>query len=152
MIVRPPAQRPVVLALALRDRQVVDAGDARAHQAVLVEFPVLVAVAAEPLAAVVVPLVGEAHGDAVLAEGPEFLDQPVVEFARPFAGQERLDRLAALQELGAVAPAAVRRIGERDARGVAAFQASSARRTFCAAVSAVNGGSGGRLIGVFLEW
>jgi hypothetical protein len=33
----------------------------------LVEFPVLVAIAAEPVAAVVVPLIGKAYGDAVLS-------------------------------------------------------------------------------------
>src|SRR5438105_9571282 len=99
------AQRPVVFAIALFDRQIVDAGDAQAHQAVLVEFPVLVAVAAEPVAAVVMPLIGEAHGDAVVAEGPHFLDQPVVELAVPFAGEEGFDLLAALNELGAIAPA-----------------------------------------------
>ena len=121
---------------------VVDAGDAQPHQPVLVEFPVLVAVAAEPVAAVVVPFIGEAHGDAVVAERPDFLDQAVVELAAPFARQECFDRLAALEELRAVAPAAVGRVGERDARrdrGV--FQASSAMRAFCAAVSAVKGGS-----------
>src|SRR5262249_34303222 len=74
---------------------------------------------AEPVAAVIVPLVGEAHRDAVLAEGPQLLDQPVVELAIPFARQKFLDRLAALDELGAVAPAAGRRVGERDARGLA---------------------------------
>src|SRR5438046_175105 len=48
VIVGTPPERPVILALAFLDRQVVDAGDAPAHQAVLVELPVLVAVAAEP--------------------------------------------------------------------------------------------------------
>src|SRR6266481_8418818 len=90
------AQRPVVFALALLDRQIVDAGDAQAHQAVLVEFPVLVAVAAEPVAAVVVPFIGEAHRNAVRAKGPELLDQSVVEFALPLARQEGSDRVAAL--------------------------------------------------------
>jgi hypothetical protein len=61
------AERPVVFALALFDRQIVDAGDAQTHQSMLVEFPVLVAVAAEPVAAVVVPLIGKAYGDAVLS-------------------------------------------------------------------------------------
>src|SRR5690349_7640236 len=84
MIVRPSSQRPVVLPLALLDREVVDAGDAQPHQAVFVELPVLVAVAAKPRAAIVVPFVGEAHRDAVLAERPHLLDQPVVELARPF--------------------------------------------------------------------
>src|SRR4029077_2048058 len=83
MIVGAAAERPVILPLALRDRQIVDAGDAQAHQAVLVEFPILVAVAAEPIAAVVMPFIGKAHGDAVLAERPDFLDQAVVELALP---------------------------------------------------------------------
>ena len=119
MVVGAAAERPVVFALALLDRKIVDAGDAQAHQAVLVEFPVLVAVAAEPVAAVVVPLIGEAHGDAVVAERPDFLDQAVVELAVPFARQERLDGLATLEELGAVPPAAVGRVGERNARRIA---------------------------------
>src|SRR5215813_5546454 len=114
MIVGAAAERPVVLALALLDREVVDAGDAQAHQAVLVEFPVLVAVAAEPVAAVVMPFVGEAHGDAVFAERPDFLDQAVVELALPLARQEGLDLATSADEFGAIAPAAVGRIGERD--------------------------------------
>ena len=65
------------------------------------------------------PFVGEAHGDAVVAKGPDFLDEAVVELAVPLARQECLDRLAALQKLRAVAPAAVGRIGERDASGIA---------------------------------
>src|SRR5579863_4854132 len=72
------AERPVVFPLAFLDRQVVDAGDAQPHQAVRVEFPVLVAVAAKPVAAVVVTFIGEADGNPVVAEGPDFLDEPVV--------------------------------------------------------------------------
>src|SRR5262249_7424325 len=79
----------------------------------------LVAIAAEPVTAVVVPLVSEAHRDAVVAKGPELLDQPVVELAVPLPPEERLDRLASLQELRAIAPAAVGRVGEGDARGIA---------------------------------
>jgi hypothetical protein len=63
---------------------------------VLVEFPVLVAVAAKPIAAVIMPFIGEAYRDAVLAEGPDFLDQAVVELAVPVARQKRFDRRAAL--------------------------------------------------------
>ena len=70
MPIRPPPRRPVILALRLGDRLVVDAGVAVDHQAVVVEFPVFVAVAAVPLAGVVVPFVGEADGDAMAAEGP----------------------------------------------------------------------------------
>ena len=146
VIVGAPAERPVILAIALLDGKIVDAGDAQAHQTMLVEFPVLVAVAAEPMTAVVMPLIGEAHGDTIVTEGPDLLDQAVIELAVPFARQERLDGLAALQEFRAVAPAAVGRIGKRDAAGSRVFQASSAMRAFCAAVSAVKGGNGGRLM------
>src|SRR5690606_27995720 len=78
MIVRPPAERPAELALGLGDRQIVDAGYAPAHQAVLVELPVLIAVRAEPVAGVVVPFVRKAHGDARAVERPQFLDQAIV--------------------------------------------------------------------------
>jgi hypothetical protein len=43
-----------------------------------------------------VPLVGETNRDTVFAEGSDFLNQPVVEFTLPFAGQERFDGGAAL--------------------------------------------------------
>ena len=56
VIVGTTTKRPVVAALAVSDRKIVDAGNAQAHQAVLVEFPILVAVAAKPITAVVVPL------------------------------------------------------------------------------------------------
>src|SRR5271166_1870412 len=119
MIIGASAERPVIFAIPLLDRQVVDAGDAQAHQPVLVEFPVFVAVASEPMTTIIVPLVGEANGDAVLTESPDFLDEAVVELAVPLARQECLDRLAALEKLRAVAPAAVGRVGERDASGIA---------------------------------
>src|SRR5581483_10065387 len=119
MIVGPPPERPVVLALGFLDGKIVDARDPAPHQAVLGEFPVLVAVRAEPAAGVVAPLVGEAHGDAVLVERPELLDQPVVELPRPLAAQELDDRRAPREELGAVPPDAVGRVGERHALGVA---------------------------------
>src|SRR5260370_41793569 len=107
MTARAAAKRPVVFALAVFDRQIVDAGDAQAHQAVLVEFPVLVAVAAKPVAAVVVPFIGEAHADAVLPKGPDLLDQSVVELPLPFAGVKVSDRGPALHEFASVSPPAV---------------------------------------------
>src|SRR5215475_1500937 len=60
-------------ALRLVDLQVVDARLATTHQAVLVELPQLVAVAAPPLAVRVVAFVLVANRDPVLAEGPEIL-------------------------------------------------------------------------------
>src|SRR4029077_16794555 len=119
MIVGAPAERPVIFPLAFLDRKIVDAGDAQAHQPLLVELPVLVAVAAEPVAAIVVPLVGEAYRDAVLAERPDLLDQPVVELSRPLPCEDPLYLAAPAQESRGVAPATVDRIGERNARRLA---------------------------------
>src|SRR5262249_33099833 len=55
----------------------------------------------------------------VVAECPYFLDQPIIELATPFAREECLDLLAAVNEFGAVAPDAVDGIAESDARGIA---------------------------------
>src|SRR5512146_1407321 len=107
MIVRPPAQGPAVFAVHLPDRQVVDARDAPPHEAVLVEFPVLVAEGSEPVARVVMPLVSKAHRYARFTEGPDLLDEPVVELFRPFAPEERDDRVTAREEFDAVSPRAV---------------------------------------------
>ena len=105
------------------DRQVVDAGIALLHQAVLVEFPVLIAVRPIPMAGIVVPFIGKAHSDAVVGSGPDFLDQAVIELLGPFTRQETDDLLAAGDEFGAFAPRAVRGIGQRHANRIAAVPA-----------------------------
>src|SRR5271155_4367491 len=120
MLVGTPAGGPEIFSVRFGNRQVVDAGDAPAHQAVLVELPEFIAVRAEPLAAVVMPFVGEAHRHAILSKPPQLLDEPVVQLLVPFAGEERADGLAAIDELDAIAPFAVGRIGQRHARGIAA--------------------------------
>src|SRR5580692_2800774 len=118
MVVRTAPQRPVIFALALRHRQIVDAGDSQPHEAALVELPVFIAVAAKPMAAVVVPLIGKPHGYPVLAKSPNFLDEPVVEFARPLSREKCLDVVAALQEVVVIALTAVGGIRKRDPCGV----------------------------------
>ncbi len=60
------------------------------------------------------PFVGETNCDAVLAERPQFLDEPIVQLTRPFTLQERDDSLAALQKFRAIAPLRIDRVGERD--------------------------------------
>lgn len=94
-------------ALTLMDRAVVDAGVALLHIAQRIELPVLVAVRTEPLPRIVAPFVDEAHRDAVAVKGPQFLDEPVVEFLGPFAHQKRVHLGPAHRELRAVAPARV---------------------------------------------
>src|SRR6478735_5168599 len=123
MVVRPSPGRPPEQPVGLLDGQVVDAGVAVMHESVGVELPVLVAVGAVPLPGVVVAFVGESYGDAVVGDGPKFLDQPVVEFAVPLAGQERDDLVAALDEFRAVPPVAVDGVSQRDLRGVAGIPA-----------------------------
>jgi hypothetical protein len=107
MIVGAPARMPEIPSVCRGDRQVVDAGDPPAHEAVVIELPEFIAVRAEPLAAVVVPFVGEAHRHAVLAKPPQLLDEPVVELLIPFAGQELADGFPTVDELDAIAPFAV---------------------------------------------
>src|ERR1700754_1586317 len=102
---------PAELPLGLFDRHVVDARVALRHQPFLVEEPVLVAVGAEPLAGVRAPLVGEAHRDPVVGEGPELLDQAVVVLPFPLLGQELDDLVGPGDEAGAIAPAAVGGVG-----------------------------------------
>ena len=100
------------LALLGLDRHVVDAGKAPGHQTLFVKLPVFVAVGTEPVARVVVPFVGVAHGNTVVGKGPQFLDQAVIQFLGPFAGQERLGLFAVVGELGAVAPLGIQGIGQ----------------------------------------
>ena len=72
------------------------------------------------MAAVVAPFIREPHGNPILGKAPNLLDQTIIELAGPFAVQEGDDLVPAGQELCAVAPAAVLRIGERHTLGVAA--------------------------------
>jgi hypothetical protein len=89
MICRARAERPMEPPVRLPDRHVVDAGFASAHQALAIKLPLLVAVGAKPVPRIVMPFVLEANGDAVVGDGPEFLDQAVIELSGPFTPQER---------------------------------------------------------------
>src|SRR3954453_9171292 len=105
--------------LGLLDRNIVDARLAPAHVALVVELPLLVAVAAPPLARLVARLVLEAHGDPVARERPQVLAQRVLPLPLPLAGEERDDLRATVQELVAVAPLRVLRVGAGRGLGIA---------------------------------
>src|SRR3989344_1349254 len=120
MVVRASAERPIELSVFGLDRLVVDAGVSMRHQSLLVELPVLVAVAAKPVAGVVVPLVHKPHRDAISVEGPKFLDQAVVKLPCPLALQQCLRLSAAPRELCSIAPDGVGAVGEHDAGRIAA--------------------------------
>jgi len=123
MIAWSPPERPTVLASSFVDGEVVDAREALAHESVRVELPVLVAVGPEPVTRVIVPFVGEAHGDPVVGDGPEFLDEPVIELLCPFALQEAHYLFAPGDEFRAVAPRAVGGVRERHALRIATVPA-----------------------------
>src|SRR3954449_12485147 len=71
MIVRTAPERPKEFAFAFGNWRIIDAGNTPPHQTALVELPILIAIGAEPAAAIVAPLIGKAHRDAVFAEGPK---------------------------------------------------------------------------------
>jgi hypothetical protein len=113
MVIGASTEEPVIFALAIFDRQVVDAGDPPLHKALFVELPILVAIATKPVARIIMPFICKAHGYPVVAKRPDLFDQPILQLANPLAYKERLDGLAATNELDAVAPDAVQRIGKR---------------------------------------
>src|SRR2546426_531451 len=96
------------------DWGVVDAGDAAAHESVGVEFPELIAVGAKPLAGVVVPFIFKRNGEAISVKSPERLLEAIVEFTVPFAAEEGLDFVSAVQELGTISPDGIVRVAEDD--------------------------------------
>jgi hypothetical protein len=88
MVVWAPAKGPVELPVGSGDRMFVNAGDPAAHQPLQVELPVLVAIRAELLAAVVMVFIGKPDRNTVPRERPKLLDQPVIEFPVPLAGEK----------------------------------------------------------------
>ncbi|XUR32166.1 hypothetical protein ACQY74_000193 (plasmid) [Rhizobium leguminosarum bv. trifolii] len=69
MVVWSAAEGPTKLAVRFSDRMSVDAGMTFPHQAILGKFPVLIAIGAEPLTAVVAIFVGVPDGDTIAGEG-----------------------------------------------------------------------------------
>src|SRR5260370_25962783 len=69
------------------------------------------------------PLVLISHGDSVVGEGPQVLDEPVIELPFPLAGKESADRSAAGYEFTAVAPDRVLSVGQGHAVLVAGVPA-----------------------------
>src|SRR5262249_47970040 len=89
------------------------------NQSLLLKFPVLVAIAAEPIAAVVMPFVSKPYRDTVLAKCPDFLDEAVIQLLAPFARQKCLNSGATLKEFRSVSPDAVHRIRKPNATPIA---------------------------------
>lgn len=69
MIVGSWALRPMKFAFGFGNRQIVNAGMTLFHQAIFVEFPILIAVGAKPVAGRIVPFIGKAHGNTRFVKG-----------------------------------------------------------------------------------
>ena len=98
MVVGPTTERPVKATVFHADRQVVNAGVSLAHQATIIELPVLVAERSEPTTAVVMPLIGKPDGNPVAVERPQLLDQTVVELPPPLSCKKSDNSLPAIDE------------------------------------------------------
>src|SRR6202166_5346170 len=105
MLIRPAPWCPLILALRLLDWQIVDGSESQAHQPVLIELPILIAIRAKPIPRVIVPFISEAHGDTVSLERPKLFDQPTVQLFRPFASEEHDDFLSSIHKFRTVSPA-----------------------------------------------
>jgi hypothetical protein len=78
MVIRPSPERPVEAAISFGDCMLVDAGKPPLHQTIIVEFPVLVSIGAEPGLTVIMVFVSKAYRNAIACESPELLYQAVV--------------------------------------------------------------------------
>src|SRR5215475_10819868 len=84
----------------------------RCHQTVFIELPVLIAVGSKPVSRIVMTFISEANGDPIALKRPQFLDQPVIDFPRPFAPKKGDNLLPADEEFGPVAPPALFAVGK----------------------------------------
>src|SRR5882757_1956281 len=99
MPIRTSSQRPMKFAIRLLDGKIIDAREPQTHQAVFIEFPILVSIGAGPVTGVVMAFISEAHGDAISVMGPEFFDKPIVQFPAPLSFQKCNDLLPSGREL-----------------------------------------------------
>ena len=104
----------MVLPFRLFDRELIDAGVPRIHQTLRIELPIFIAVRTKPISGIVVIFVGETHRDPVAGKSPQLLDQPVVQLSSPLPLQEGDDLFPPGREFGAVAPARIDRVSQRD--------------------------------------
>jgi hypothetical protein len=74
MVIRAAPYCPVVLALRLLNWQIVDGSKPEAHQPVLIELPIFIAIRAKPIPGVIVPFRRKPHGDTVFLKRPKLFD------------------------------------------------------------------------------
>jgi hypothetical protein len=97
----------MILALCFFNGQIIDGSKPAKHKPVFIELPIFIAIRAVPLPGVVVPFIGEANSNPVPIEGPELLDETVIEFLGPLPLKESDDLGPAVEKLRTVSPKAV---------------------------------------------
>src|SRR5258708_26436083 len=123
MASRTTTKRPPIPPVRFPDGKILDGCQPQPHETVRIELPILVAVRPAPMSRIVVPLVGEAHGDAMSFEGPQLFDQAIVQLLRPLACKKRNDLLPSAHEFCAVSPAAIDRVCQSHLLGIARIPA-----------------------------
>ena len=104
---------PPEFTLCFRDWLIIDTGETAGHVAGFIELPVLVAMAAPPLAVSVMPFIFEAHRDAVPRESPQRFPEPVVLLPLPFALQELHHFGPPMEKHIAIPPLGILRVSQR---------------------------------------
>src|SRR4051812_16977279 len=113
MVIGTSAKQPTKLSVRFVDRKIVYAGKTLSHQSMLIELPVLIAIGPKPVARVVLPLVRKANCDSIAIECPELLDQAIVQFLLPLAGEESDNLVTAVDEFRSISPLGINRVGQR---------------------------------------
>jgi hypothetical protein len=78
VVVGTTTQRPMIFPLVVIYREVIDACDTAVHESMLAKLPVFVSVRTEPVAGIVMPLIGKSNGDTVAVKCPKFFDEAVI--------------------------------------------------------------------------
>src|SRR5258708_34603675 len=89
---------PVEETIRLVNLQIVYARITVMHDPFSVKLPVFVSIRTEPLPRIIMELISKSNRDSIAIEGPQFLDEPVVQFALPFAHQEAHNLFATVDE------------------------------------------------------
>src|SRR4051812_20738843 len=89
------------------------------HQPSSVKFPHFISIRTQPLSRWIVRLIRKAHRNFSFVKSPKLFDETVLEFPRPFSGQESDDLIPAVNKLGSIAPPAVDSVALRNFFGIA---------------------------------
>ena len=112
MVIGSASQRPHEFAFSKRNLHVVDAVQAQLQQTLRIKLPVFIAIASEPSAVPVMPLIAEPCRNTVAVERPQLFDKSVFLFTLPFGREKDFNGCAANDKLRTIALLAHLRISQ----------------------------------------